>query len=119
MEAIIKLDGGCHQAGWRLSSSWMEAIIKLDGGYHQAGWRLSSSWMEAIIKHKHIVVLRHMGGVNHILAALREKYWISHGREAVGTVLQSCVHCQNQSDQSETNSSADGTIVFSLYLLPV
>ncbi len=53
-----------------------------------------SVWTEVIIKHMHIVVLRHMGGVNHYLAALREKYWIIHGRDAVRTVLLSCVYCQ-------------------------
>ena len=35
-------------------------------------------------------------GQNHILAHLREKFWIPNGRSAVRTVVRSCMTCKKQ-----------------------
>ena len=35
-------------------------------------------------------------GQNHILAHLREKFWIPNGRSAVRTVVSSCMTCKKQ-----------------------
>ncbi len=47
-----------------------------------------------IIRHAHEIELKHVGGVNHVLAHLNMKYWIMGGRVLVKKVLRECVRCR-------------------------
>ena len=48
-----------------------------------------------LIRHEHEEELRHVGGVNHVVASLNRKYWIPKVRNLVKTILRECVVCKN------------------------
>ena len=82
---------------------------RLDDGILVVGGRLQSSDLPRRTRHPVILPGRHHvtsllirqshessqhSGVDHVLAVLREKYWITSGRGAVKRQLKACVRCK-------------------------
>ena len=61
--------------------------------------------VDLIIKHFH-VILGHSGR-EHVLAALRERYWIIHGNSTVRRVLSSCFSCKRRQAKVGEQKMAD------------
>ncbi len=91
------------------SSSLASLDPYFDNGILRVGGRLRRARMEYNMQHpiilprkSHIsqLIIRHMhvklahAGRNHVLSALREKFWIIGGNAAVRSVLASCVICR-------------------------
>ena len=49
-----------------------------------------------LVRHLHEKSLHHAGGVNHTLAKLRERYWLTQGRRTVFQALKDCVPCRRR-----------------------
>ena len=58
-----------------------------------------------IVRHHHHML--HHAGRNHVLASLREKYWIVHGNAAVRRVIWFCVTCRKSKRPPEVQKMAD------------
>ena len=46
-----------------------------------------------LAKHYHEVILHHVGGPKHLLAATREGWWLIRPTQALNHALKTCTHC--------------------------
>ena len=49
-----------------------------------------------LLRHLHVHDARHVGGVNHTLARLHERFWLPRPRQQVFRVLQDCIPCKRR-----------------------
>lgn len=118
-EEIFRLQSGKTVRGcshlYKLCPLFKDGVLRVGG-------RLSRSSMPAESKHPiilansfHIsdVLLRHIhhkvghGGRNHMLAKLREKYWITGASTAIRRILSKCVICRRLNAQPVSQQMAD------------
>ncbi len=51
---------------------------------------------QLLLRHLHVHDARHVGGVNHTLARLHERFWLPKPRQQVYRVLQECIPCRRR-----------------------
>ena len=104
------------------SSSLFKLSPYLDNGTLRVGGRLSKASLPEYTKHPWILPKRHHlttliirkvherlghAGRNHVLAELRNKYWIIKGNSAVRSVLNKCVFCRRTNGMVQEQKMAD------------
>ena len=112
MKYLVSSDGSSKRSREkyvRRSSSLFKLSPYLDDGLLRVGGRLSRAAIPEQTKHPYILPRKHHittliiqyvhqrlghSGRNHVLAELRNKFWIIGGNSAVRQVLHKCVRCR-------------------------
>ena len=94
------LENGILRVGGRLSKSSLSNAVK-----HPIIMPKKGNVTNLIIQHEH-KRLGHVGR-NHVLASIRNKYWVIRANSAVRSVLNSCVTCRRMRGPTAEQKMAD------------